>query len=40
MCERIKNYLRTGKIERVNQVLNYYNLERVELDTSHILSNG
>jgi len=40
MCERIKNYLRTGKIERVNAVLNYYNLERVELDTSNILSNG
>ena len=40
MCERIKHYLRTGKIERVNHVLNYYNLELVELDTSNILSNG
>lgn len=40
MCERTKNYFRTGKIERMNLLLSYYKRKPVKLDTSPILSNG
>lgn len=39
-CCRIKHYFRTGKIDRLNAVLEYYGLEPAILDTSDILSNG
>lgn len=40
LCLRTKNYYRTGKIERMNKLLDYYGWGLVKLDKSSILSNG
>lgn len=40
ICERTQHYFRTGKIDIINNVRNYYSLKPIELDLSHILSNG
>lgn len=40
ICERTQHYFRTGKIDRMNNVRNYYSFKPIKLDLSHILSNG
>lgn len=40
ICSRTQHYFRTGKIDRMNNVRNYYSFKPIKLDLSHIFNNG